>query len=280
MRRRKTEARIAREADGTLPEPARRELAAQLEASPELAGELELQGQALSLMRQLDTEQAPPALHASVQSLLAAEPAPQPRAGRAWRLAPVAAMAVLVIALAAVLLSGGSSSTPTVNQAALLALREPTQPAPPESPDRRAALQRDVDGISFPYWRHTLGWSTTGARSDHFAGHSATTVFYTRPERLGRHREGRLHDPLRRRPAAAEGRHDRGAPRDALLRAQRSRCNGRDLAPRRPHVHPRRSRGRPADPPAPRRLGLSARRSAGAQLDRQAAVRRARRPGR
>ncbi len=185
MRRRKTEARIAREADGTLPEPARRELAAQVEASPELAGELELQGQALSLMRQLDTEQAPPALHASVQSLLAAEPAPQPRAGRAWRLAPVAAMAVLVIALAAVLLSGGSSSAPTVNQAALLALREPTQPAPPESPDRRAALQRGVDGISFPYWRHTLGWSTTGARSDHFAGHSATTVFYTGPNASG-----------------------------------------------------------------------------------------------
>jgi len=181
MRRKKAEAWIAREADGTLPQANRQELATALEASPELAGELELQGQALSLMRGLDAEQAPPELHASVQSMVAARPAAAAPARRSWRLAPVLAMAVLVIALAAVLLSGGSSSTPTVSQAALLALREPTQPAPRESTDGHATLQRGVDGISFPYWRHTLGWSSTGARSDNFAGHAATTVFYAGP---------------------------------------------------------------------------------------------------
>ncbi len=179
MRRKKAEARIAQEADGTLPEPERRELATELEASPELAGELELQRHALSLMHQLDAEQAPPALHASVQSLIDGQPAARPRARRSWRLAPVVAMAVVAVALAVVLLSGGSSSTPSVNQAATLALRQPTQPSPPESTDRRAALQLRVDGISFPYWRHDLGWSTSGTRSDTFAGRSATTVFYT-----------------------------------------------------------------------------------------------------
>ncbi len=185
MRRKKAEAGIAREADGSLPEPERRRLAAQLEASPELAGELELQEQALSLMRGLDAEQAPPELHASVQALIAGAPAAPPPARRSRRLAPVVAVAVLVVALAAVLLSGGSSSAPSVNQAALIALREPTQPSPPESPDRRAALQRGVGGISFPYWRHDLGWSTSGARSDTFAGRSATTVFYTGPSASG-----------------------------------------------------------------------------------------------
>lgn len=179
MRRRNTEARLAREADGTLRESERRELADQIGASPELAAELELQGQAVSLMQQLSTEQAPPELHASIQSLVAAEPAPRPRARGTWRLAPVAAVAVAVIALVAVLLSSGSSSTPSVKQAALLALRASTEPSPAESPGRSAVLLRKVDGISFPYWQHDLGWSTSGARNDRYAGRSATTVFYS-----------------------------------------------------------------------------------------------------
>jgi len=178
-RRRKAEAWLARDADGTLSERGRRELDEQLETSPELAAERERQARAVSLMRQLDAEQAPPELHESVRSLLAAAPSSEPRPRRSWRLAPVAAVAVVVVALAAVLLSSGSSSGPSVKQAALLALREPTQPSPAESPDRRAVLQRQVDGISFPYWHHDLGWSTSGARSDSYAGHSATTVFYT-----------------------------------------------------------------------------------------------------
>jgi hypothetical protein len=185
MRRKKAEAWIAREADGTLSEPERRELAAQLEAEPELAGELELQRHALSLMGQLEAEQAPAALHAGVQSLIDSRPTARPRGRRSWRLAPAVALAVVVVALAAVLLSGGSSSTPSVNQAAKLALRQPTQPSPPESPNRSAALQLRVDGISFPYWRHDLGWSTSGTRSDTFAGRSATTVFYTGPSPSG-----------------------------------------------------------------------------------------------
>ena len=185
MRRRKAEAWLARDADGTLGEHERRQLAEQLESSPELAAERDLQAQALSLMQQLNVEQAPPELHESVRSLAAARPAPEPRGRRSWRLAPVAAVAVAVVAVAAVLLSSGSSSTPSVNRAALLALRQPTEPSPAESPGGRAVLQRNVDGISFPYWRHDLGWSTSGARVDRYAGRSATTVFYTGPRPSG-----------------------------------------------------------------------------------------------
>lgn len=179
MRRRKAQTRLARAADGSLRESERRQLEAEVRASPELAEELRLQGEAITLMQALDAEQAPAELHASVQALVAAAPARSARPRPSWRLAPVAAAAVAAVALVAVLLASSGSSAPTVKQAALLALRQPTEPSPAESPDRRPTLQRKAAGIAFPYWRHDLGWSTSGARSDSYAGHSATTVFYT-----------------------------------------------------------------------------------------------------
>ena len=150
-------------------------------------------------MRGLDAEQAPAELHASVQALIDAEQAPERRArSRAWRLAPAAAVAIVAIALAAVLLSSGSSSTPE---------RQPggaTGAAPAHRTFARGEpgphvrrCTRTAGGISFPYWRHDLGWRTSGARNDSYGGRSATTVFYTGPNAFGRHRAGRLHDPLR-----------------------------------------------------------------------------------
>ena len=185
MRRRKAEAQLARAADGTLREGDRRELEARIDASPELAEELRLQTRALTLMQTLADEPAPAELHASVQSLIADAPTRQGPPRRSWRLVPVAVAAVAVVALLAVLLSGGGSSAPTVNQAATLALRQPTEPSPVESPGPKPTLQREAAGISFPYWRDSLGWSTSGARSDTFAGRSATTVFYTAPNASG-----------------------------------------------------------------------------------------------
>ncbi len=178
MRRRKEEARLAREADGTLDESRRRELAGDLEASPELAGELRRQECALELMAQLNAEPAPPELHAAVRSLLADSPDPRTSRPRGRRLAPAAAVALAAVALVAVLLASSGSSAPTVKTAALLALRQPTEASPQEIPGQRL-LKRRAAGISFPYWEDDLGWNTSGARNDSYAGHSATTVFYT-----------------------------------------------------------------------------------------------------
>ena len=258
MRPRKPDARLARGADGTLSEPERRELERQLETSPELTSELELQQQALSLMRGLDAEQAPAELHASVQALIAAERAPQPRArSRVWRLAPAAVAAVAVIALVAVILSSGSSSTPSVNKAAQLALLRPTEPSPAESPGRSATLTRAVGGISFPYWRHELGWSTSGARNDSYGGRSATTVFYTGPNgsggtaRVGYTILSGTALPLPNGAGVVE----RGGTRYYVLGEGGAtvvtwRRNGHTC-------HPRRPGGPPGHAAAPRRLGLA-----------------------
>jgi hypothetical protein len=186
MRRPKAEAQLARAADGTLREADRRRLEAEIETSPELAEELRLQDQALALMQALDDEPAPAGLHASVQSLLADAPAGRARPRRSRRLVPVAVAAVAIVAVAAVLLSSGGSSGPSVNQAAMIALRQPTEPSPAESPGHKPTLQREAAGISFPYWEDDLGWKTNGARADTFASRSATTVFYTARSPSGR----------------------------------------------------------------------------------------------
>jgi hypothetical protein len=36
-----------------------------------------------------------------------------------------------------------------------------------------------VEGVAFPYWRERFGWRSEGARIDHVAGRSITTVFYS-----------------------------------------------------------------------------------------------------
>jgi len=189
MRRRKAEAWLAREADGSLDGSRHRQLTEQL-TDPELAAELHSQERARELIGRLDSEPAPAELHAAVAALVAEAPAPRAAKPSARRLVPVAAVAIAAVALVAVLLAGGGSSTPTLHQAALLALRQPTEAAPQQIPGRRV-LARTAAGIPFPYWQDDLGWITSGARRDSVAGRSATTVFYTstlpsgRPARVG-----------------------------------------------------------------------------------------------
>ena len=155
-------------------------------------------------MHQLDAEPAPAELHAAVGALLDSQPASPRRPRRSWR--PVAAGAVAVaavVALVAVLVSGNGSSTPTVKQAALLALRQPTEPSPAESPTGGAVLERD------PGW-HPLPVLAARARVDHqrspfgqLRGVFGEHRLLHRQEPVRRHRPGRVHDPLRDRPAAA-----------------------------------------------------------------------------
>jgi hypothetical protein len=89
------------------------------------------------------------------------------------------AAAGLAAAAIAVGLSGGGSPGLTVEKAAALTLSHATMAPPRESPTHRAQLDASVEGVAFPYWRERFGWRSAGARVDHIAGRSVTTVFYT-----------------------------------------------------------------------------------------------------
>jgi hypothetical protein len=170
---------LAALADGSLPEAERVRLTEQTEATPELGEELAAQRRALAAMEPLRAISAPTELHAAVNSLVSAAPAPKHRRSGALRLAPAGALVAAVALIAAFLAGSTGSSTPTVSHAALAALRPATLPSPAESHRQRGTLVRSVDGIPFPYWEQGLGWRTNGARTDQIAGHTATTVFYT-----------------------------------------------------------------------------------------------------
>jgi len=88
------------------------------------------------------------------------------------------ALATLVLVLA-VALGGGGSTAPSVADAAQVALRPATAPAPPARAGGHL-LTASVDGIAYPTWTRT-GWHYVGARSDTLAGHRIHTVFYTAP---------------------------------------------------------------------------------------------------
>ena len=173
-------AMLAALADGTMPDGERARLLEQVESSPELAHELAHQRAALAALEPLRAVQAPAELHSAVGAMLANAAPRRARRRPALRLAPAGALVAAAVVVVAVLLAGSSgSSTPTVRQTAQLALLPATQASPAESETKHGTLARSVDGISFPYWEHALGWRTSGARTDAISGHAATTVFYT-----------------------------------------------------------------------------------------------------
>lgn len=140
---------------------------------------------------------APRALHERVDALVAERSAGRSglRSGRrgamggsarAWGLAGVGMLALVVLALVLVT-GGGTASAPTTQSAASLALRPATLPAPAQSRGQPRQLAAAVDGVAFPYWEDRYGWRATGARIDHVAGREITTVFYAnaRGQRIG-----------------------------------------------------------------------------------------------
>jgi hypothetical protein len=141
------------------------------------------------LVRSIDV-QAPPALRARVDEMIAGAPARGRR--RAARVVPAraltgafagaAALAVLVLALTS---GGGSHSTLNLRAAAAPTLLAAVTPAPSHS-DHSAFVAASVEGVRFPYWADAFGWRSSGARSDTVAGRRVTTVFYSRgAERIG-----------------------------------------------------------------------------------------------
>lgn len=181
------EAQLAALADGTLPDEQRPPLLARLKAEPPLAEELERQRHALAIVGSLDQVHAPQSLRNSIEAAAASTPRGASRqlrlpGRRSWRsrLRLVAAGALAAVAVAvAVALTARTASEPTVAQAATLALRPATLPAPPLSRSHGNVLSRSVEGIAYPYWQDSFGWRAAGARTDRLDGRAITTVFYT-----------------------------------------------------------------------------------------------------
>ncbi|HEV7584877.1 MAG TPA: hypothetical protein VGO14_03765 [Solirubrobacteraceae bacterium] len=138
---------------------------------------------------------APEALHRRIEQLVADRPATGgrrpawgiPGAGRSAvlpRLAAVAALAAVLIAVLVVALGGAGRRSLSVGQATALTLSRPTAPAPKETKPSSGELAAAVQGVHFPYWEERFGWRSTGQRTDRLQGHTVMTVFYA--DRRGR----------------------------------------------------------------------------------------------
>jgi hypothetical protein len=123
------------------------------------------------------TVRAPDALRARIESMRPTKAArTRQRFGYGGALAGALAAAALVLAL---VLPGGSPGSPSVSQAAALALKGPT--AAPPRPDMSAPgvkLGRDVQDVYFPNWATRFHWRAIGQRTDRIDGRQAATVYY------------------------------------------------------------------------------------------------------
>jgi hypothetical protein len=143
----------------------------------------------VDLVRSIDVE-APPALRARVEQMVAAAPA----RGRLWRrpgggraqgvrrarpLAGALAGAVIAAVLIVALSSGGGGHTLNLRSAAAPTLLASTIPAPIRS-DHSQFLTAAVGAVRFPYLEDAFGWRSSGSRTDTIDGRAVTTVFYSR----------------------------------------------------------------------------------------------------
>jgi hypothetical protein len=158
-------------ADGTLRGRRRARLLAEVGRSPELAERLEKQRRAVAALRSVE-ERAPAWLRARLEPERPRRRVPfaVPLAGG---LAAGAAFA-LILALA---LPGGAGG-PTVVEAAELAARPASEPAPRSDPAQPKLLDARASGLAFPSWAEEFGWRATGRRVDELDGRSTVTVFY------------------------------------------------------------------------------------------------------
>jgi hypothetical protein len=180
---------LAALADGSLPESRRAELEARVAASAVLRGELDRQRRALAAVRGAAAEtRAPARLRETVEGLQRGKPlartgAPRAPSGRPWwaRWPAVATAGVVVLAaaLALIVLPGGE---PAVDEAAELAARPASEPAPATQEDQPTLLATSFEGLSYPDWEREFGWRAVGERSDELDGRATHTVFYENRE--------------------------------------------------------------------------------------------------
>jgi hypothetical protein len=122
--------------------------------------------------------QAPMALRERIE-------ADRARAGggsrRRWWSVLVPAGGLVAAAIVAVVLATGGGPSPSVLATAQLAARGPVLPAPKEDPANPALLERDVDGVPFPYWGDSFPWEAIGARDGKVEDRPTQTVYYENP---------------------------------------------------------------------------------------------------
>jgi len=168
-------------ADGTI-DPARESTVRDLiDSSPQLRERYELEQRAVAALHATRADRAPARLRTRIEAERRA-----PQRDRGWlvphgRLAYGGAAAALAVAAAAValLLPGGTPGSPSVSQAAALALRGSAEPAPAPNPSHpTATLARDVEDVYFPNWSGSFKWRAVGMRTDRLAGRKAVTVYY------------------------------------------------------------------------------------------------------
>lgn len=165
-------------ADGTL-DPARRaEVEAWVAASPERSALYARERRVVEMLHEARrTVRAPDALRARLQSdRPSARSLARRRIGYSGGFA--GALAIVVLALVLVL-PGGTPGSPSIGQAAALAVLGPSAPAPAPDPTAPSvALGRDIEAVYFPNWSTQFGWRAAGQRTDRIDGRSAVTVFY------------------------------------------------------------------------------------------------------
>jgi hypothetical protein len=166
---------LAQLADGTLTGDRAREVETRVAESPELQAMLDDQRRALVAIRALN-EPAPYALRTRIEDARR-RPAPAVRARR-FGLAGAFAAAAAVVAVAVVAILPSGAGGPSLSEAAAFTLQQPLAAAPKHEFD--GALNLKVDGVPYPYWEDSLGWTATGKRVDKVGGRTATTVFYAK----------------------------------------------------------------------------------------------------
>ncbi|MBI5106882.1 MAG: hypothetical protein HZB46_18195 [Solirubrobacterales bacterium] len=103
--------------------------------------------------------------------------APARRRRRAALGALLAGGTAMVLALALLVLPGGTPGAPSVVEAARLGVKPPEEGAPARDSANPRLLLAEEAGIRFPAWQ-AFDWNPTGKREDELDGRDVTTVFY------------------------------------------------------------------------------------------------------
>ncbi len=165
-------------ADGSADPGRRQEVEDRIAGSLPLRTLYERERAAVEMLRRAATEPAPARLRMRLEAQRASRTA---RPGWKPVYAAMAGAVACAIAALVLLLPGGTPGSPSVSEAAQLALRGPSGPAPaPDPSDPRMKLDQRLQNLYFPNWSATLGWRPVGVRADKLDGRPAVTVYYHR----------------------------------------------------------------------------------------------------